>query len=90
MRLFRPRNMLILNVTLILGLYVGAYLSLSRAGFAEADRFGIKGFYYVPYSDTDQWERRNRWCTIVFNPLNILDRWTGAGRYPAGPPCLMK
>lgn len=68
------------------GLYLSAYLVLSRRGFAEADRTQSPGFYYVTPRDTDGWRLLNRTCGLLFRPLEILDQWLGTGREPASEP----
>jgi len=63
--------------------YVGSYLLLSRRGFAEAERYGMKGFFYVPYSDTTAWRISNKACIVLFWPLQKIDQSLGTGR-PVG------
>jgi hypothetical protein len=77
---------LLVSWWLLLVLYVGSYVALSRRGYAEADRFGMTGFYYFTPEDTDSWRRRNYACVYLFWPLNAIDRWLGTGRWPASEP----
>jgi hypothetical protein len=66
--------------------YVGSYLILSRWGYAEADRYNMKGFYYFFPEDTDAWRWKNYGCVYLYKPLNAVDRWLGFGRYPGAEP----
>jgi hypothetical protein len=77
---------IILVVAAFLTVYVGAYVVLSRRGYAEAQRYGLKGFYYVPYEPTPRCERMHAACVVVFMPLNAIDRILGTGRPPGAPP----
>ncbi|HVJ83755.1 MAG TPA: hypothetical protein VNC50_21990 [Planctomycetia bacterium] len=81
----RKRRLLLIGAAL-LGLYVGSYAVLSRAGYVEADRLGIEGFYYFPPEDTGGWRFRNYACACLFWPMNAADRWLGSGRHPAFEP----
>jgi len=80
------RRLLIVLVVALLGLYVGSYAALSRHGYAEADRWGFKGFYYFPPEPTRRWEHLNYSCVWVYAPLNSLERRLGLGRDPAAIP----
>jgi hypothetical protein len=71
---------------LALALYVGSYYGLSRRGYAEADQWNLKGFYYFSPEDSDAWRRKNYACVYLFWPLNAVDRCLGSGRYPASEP----
>jgi hypothetical protein len=81
----RMRCLLVLFALLFV-LYVGSYYVLSRRGYAEADRYNMKGFYYVTPENTDSWRLRNYTCVDLFLPLNAVDRWLGFGRCPACEP----
>lgn len=72
--------------TLLLLVYVGSYIVLSRRGYAEADQYNIKGFYYRYPVDSDAWRLKNYGCMYLFWPLNVVDRCLGLGRYPASEP----
>jgi hypothetical protein len=67
-------------------LYVGSYVVLSRRGYAEADRYNMKGFYYFFPENSAAWRWKNYGCMHLFRPLNALDRWLGLGRHPASEP----
>ena len=71
---------------LLLLLYVGSYVVLSRRGYAEADRYNMKGFYYFFPENSAAWRWKNYGCMHLFRPLNALDRWLGLGRHPASEP----
>jgi hypothetical protein len=70
----------------LLLLYVGSYVALSRRGYAEADQFNMKGFYYFTPEDSDAWRWKNYGCVTLFRPINAVDRWLGFGRHPASEP----
>jgi hypothetical protein len=71
---------------LLLGVYVGSYLVLSRQGYAQAEEYNLAGFYYFAPEDSASWRWRNYSCVFLFWPLNLVDRWLGTGRYPASEP----
>jgi hypothetical protein len=73
-------------VALLLAAYVGAYLWLSRRGYAQADEWNARGFYYFTPEPTRAWELRNYGCARLFAPLNAFDRALGTGRPPACAP----
>lgn len=80
------RRLLLTACALLLLLYVGAYLALSRQGYAVADQYGLDGFYYVVPENTDAWRATNRSCELLFMPLNWIDCSLGSGRPPAFEP----
>jgi hypothetical protein len=82
----RQRRRLVLVVALLLAAYLGSYLWMSRRGYAEADQYGIVGFYYFFPEDSDAWWYKNYGCVFLFWPLNVIDRSLGFGRYPASEP----
>jgi len=67
-------------------LYISSYIVLSRRGFAEVDRLGLKGFYYIPYEDSDRWKQMNRACIYVYTPLHFIDQSLGLGRAVGAEP----
>jgi len=71
---------------LLLLLYVGSYAALSRRGYAEADQYHMKGFYYFSPEESDAWRWKNYGCVKLFWPINVVDRWLGFGRHPASEP----
>ena len=71
---------------LLFCLYVGSYAVLSRHGYAEADQYNMKGFYYFSPEDSDAWRWKNYGCVCLFRPINAVDRWLGFGRPPACEP----
>ena len=73
-------------VLLLLATYVGSYLVLSRRGYAQADEYGMKGFYYYRPENTDAWRYKNYGCVILFWPLNTVDCAIGYGRHPGAEP----
>lgn len=70
----------------LFGVYVTTYHSLSRRGYAGADRHNMIGFYFFFPEDSDAWRFKNYGCVILFWPLNALDRALGSGRPPASEP----
>lgn len=82
----RRYKQLLVIVTLLLGVYVSSYIWLSRRGYAEADQYNIKGFYYFFPESSDAWRFKNYGCVFLFWPLNAVDRGLGFGRYPASEP----
>ncbi len=73
-------------VALLVVGFVVLYLWLSRRGYAEADRYGMTGFYYFSPEDSDTWRSKNYGCVFLFWPLNVVDRSLGMGRAPASEP----
>jgi hypothetical protein len=71
---------------LLFCLYVGSYAALSRRGYAEADQYNVKGFYYFTPEKSDAWRWKNYGCVILFRPVNAVDGWLGFGRHPASEP----
>jgi hypothetical protein len=76
------RRILILGQ--LLAVYVGSYLVLSRHGYAQADRFNMKGFFYFP--PTPRWRSLNHACMHLYRPLNAVDQWLWSGRPPGCEP----
>lgn len=77
---------LALSLCLLFGLYVALYLTLSRTGYADADMYGMKGFYYFFPEENDAWRLRQQFCVTFFAPFNAIDRVLGYGRDPAFEP----
>jgi hypothetical protein len=71
-----------LGLGVLLALYLGSYLCLSRSGFREADRYEMEGFYFCspdkPHAETVHFS-----CVTVYSPLIAIDRLLGTGRAPA-------
>lgn len=53
------RRLMILAIACLLAAYVGAYVCMSRRGYAEADRWDGAGFYYFTPENSDSWRRWN-------------------------------
>ena len=81
----RKRKRLIV-IAVLLATYIGSYLWLSRRGYAEADQFGMKGFYYVFPEESDTWFDKNYGCVYLYYPLNVVDQAMGTGRGPGAVP----
>ena len=85
MRITRNRWLLIASALLLL-LYFGSYVVLSRRGYADAERWNMKGFYYFFPEDSREWRVKNYGCMYLFKPLNLMDQWLGLGKPPAAEP----
>jgi hypothetical protein len=70
----------------VAAIYLAAYLALSRRGYLEADRYDLRGFYYLPPENSARWRYLNYGCAYLFLPLNKFDCWLGTGRPPAAEP----
>ena len=66
--------------------YVGSYGILSRLGFTEADRYGIRGFYFFLPDGTARTSLLNQGGVVIYYPLITVDGWLGTGRPPASEP----
>ncbi len=80
------RKIVLLLAIIFLALYVGTYAVLSRRGYAEADQWKFKGFYYFTPAPTDHWRSTNYGCAFAYWPINQVDQWLGLGRAPASEP----
>ena len=83
----RKRKYIVILILVILFVaYLASYIGLSRRGYAEADQYGMEGFYYFFPEDSDAWRYKNYGCMYLYWPLNFADRSIGFGRYPASEP----
>jgi hypothetical protein len=68
---------------LLLAVYVGSYIYLSRRGMAEAAATGWRYFFYCPVADVVPYQNlplQHRLALKVFDPINQLDHaWFGGG-----------
>ncbi len=71
---------------LALLLYLGSYIILSRRGYAEADQYKLKGFYYFTPVNSDSCRFWNTACVFIYTPLNEVDCKLGIGKPPAYEP----
>lgn len=71
---------------MLLVLYAGTYLVLSRRGYDEARRYNFQGFYYFTPEPTALWRFGHHSCWVIFRPLNQVDQELGTGRPPAHEP----
>jgi hypothetical protein len=76
----RWHRLTIMVLIALLVVYVGSYLVLSRRAFAEADRWDIDGFYFLPPEDTNEWRFWNYTLVRVYYPLIVIDNGIGTGR----------
>lgn len=82
----KKKRLIVVCGGILLLIYIGSYLALSRRGYAEADLCSFKGFYYLTPEDTDRWRTANYGLAILYWPVNRLDRLFGTGRSPAAEP----
>ena len=82
----RPAQRSVALSALALAVYVGAYVTLSRVGYAAADNSGTEGFYYCTAEGSPVRRYAHLGCRVVFWPLNAVDRYLGFGRAPASLP----
>ena len=73
-------------LALLVAVYVASYMWLSRRGYAQADQWNCRGFYYFTPEPTDVWRVKHFGCARFFFPINALDRALGTGRSPACEP----
>jgi hypothetical protein len=77
----------IIVLILLLVVYAGSYLVLSRMAFARADVSDWEGFYFAaPEEDTDRCRSRHYTLVRVYYPLIVIDNWIGTGRPPGSDP----
>ena len=76
----------ILLGAVLLFLYIGSYLFLSRRGFVEARAWNAMGFHFFSPQDTDRWRYSNHTCIYLYSPLIIVDEQLGTGMSPASEP----
>jgi hypothetical protein len=77
------RKLVRLGFVLFLILYVSSYLVLSRIGYADAQKYSMKGFLYgggIPQKRSDL--KFHHLCRIIYAPLNSIDCMIGTGREP--------
>ena len=85
--MLRRRARIVLAAVLLL--YVGSYLVLSRQGFAQSDRWGVRdSFWFFEPRDSGLWRLSNYGCVCFYLPLIAADNCLGTGRWPAGEPLL--
>ena len=82
----KHKKLLLLVGSVLLALYVGSYIWLSRRGYAEADQYSMGGFYYFFPENSNAWRAKNYGCVVLFWPLNAVDCALGFGRSPACEP----
>ncbi len=74
----RRRKVAVIGLVLCV-IYVSSYWALSRRGFAQADEWNAKGFYFIAPSSHTAWQVN--WClVIVYYPLIGIDNMLGTGR----------
>lgn len=85
----QTRVLVIAPLCLVLLLYTGSYYYLSRRGDAEAQRYGMKGFLYVPLEEVLASEDLSTHYLLktLYYPINVLDMELFNGPAPSG--CIM-
>jgi hypothetical protein len=76
----RRRRRLAWAAAILLAVYLGSYLFLSRRGDAWCRPRGCIGFFYALPTDTPRWWTLHKVCFLVYRPANWLDRELGTGR----------
>lgn len=79
------RNNCFICGAILVALYVGSYITISRQAFRYSDRFNIEGFYFIPPSNSSSYGL-NRKLVMFYYPLIVLDIAIGTGRVPACEP----
>ena len=77
------RKRVTIILALLLCVYVHSYYVLSRQGFALADRYGFKGFFFFAPRPSATWLRAHTTCSYLYYPLIVIDKGLGTGRDPA-------
>ena len=77
---------LLIVFSLLLILYVGSYLFLSRRGMAEAKSCRAPGFWFLSPENTDTWRFWNFGLYGCYYPLIFLDQKLGTGMPFAAEP----
>ena len=70
---------------LLVAMYIGSYLLLSRLSYKRADALDLEGYYFVAPT-SQRAETLNRCITYFFYPLVFVDCRLGSGRCPASVP----
>lgn len=85
----QPWQTWLLVCTLLIGsTYFNTYVLLSRRGHAEARKFGMVGFHFLPATSTPEWESAEQACHFIYYPLIVADNGLGTGM-PWGGTCLL-
>jgi hypothetical protein len=75
-----------LLVLVLLVLYIGSYLALSRWAFAHPETTFATNFWFFEPRDSDLWRVSNYGCVYIYFPLIAIDNWLGTGKVPAAEP----
>ena len=81
----RRRKVAVIGLVLCV-IYVSSYLALSRRGFAQADEWNARGFYFITLSSHKAWQVN--WCLVIVY-YNEPWRVSGEGLWdgtPSKPP----
>ena len=64
-----------LTAVLLVAIYIGSYVYLSRRGLHEAGKYGMDGFLYVPLDEAVQSKdlSRHQYLKLLYMPLNVID-----------------
>ena len=80
-----PTSSLLAALLLLVAIYIGSYVLLSRLSYKRADALDLEGYYFVTPT-SQRAETLNRRFTFFFYPLVFLDCRLGTGRCPASEP----
>jgi hypothetical protein len=83
MKRFLLRHPVKVILVLVMLLYVGSYLVLSRRGMADMEKYHLVGFFYVPTEkafESEDWEAAHYRIATFYQPLNWIDCKLGTGR----------
>jgi len=84
---YRLRTLLILfALAPPLVAYVSSYYVVSRRGYADVDRYGLKGFYFVLPGTVPDWKERNQRFNRFYYPLIQLELFLGTGHHIGAEP----
>ena len=78
------RTLTVSLLALVLFVYVGSYLGLSRRGYRISE--GTAGFYFFEPEPTDTWRMANFGLAAFYWPLMWLEIKLGTGRGVASEP----
>ena len=73
---------------LLFVVYVSSYYALSRRAFAQADAYGMNGFYFLTPRDSVIWLVGNYTLVCIYYPAIKIDNLMGTGRAVAAVPMM--
>ena len=82
----RKHRIALILLLVMVTLYVGSYMVLSRRGIARAELNDSEGFHFFPPENTNSWRRKNAGCIMLYMPLIWLEYQMGTGLPIASEP----